>query len=401
MFVTEFNTPAEEIAHRIERFQERLAASGVDGALILQNTDLFYFSGTIQQAHLYIPADGQAMLMVRKDRDRACAESPLAAIVTLDSPKKLPALLKEHGYRLPRRLGLETDVLPANLYLMYRELFSPLEIRDVSPIIRSIRAIKSAYEIDLIEQAARLSDELAASVARYLKEGICEIELAGKIEGEARRRGHQGIVRMRLWGSEIFYGHLMAGSAAAVPSYMASPTGGAGVGPAVAQGPGFRMIRRHEPVLVDYVFAYRGYLSDHARIFSIGPLPDDLVAAHAAMLALQNRLMMAARPGVACAEVYELAREHAAALGYGDWFMGVGRHRVRFVGHGIGLELDEYPFLAEGQSMQLEEGMVVAVEPKLVFPGQGVVGIENTHVVCPQGLKKLGAYSDAITEVAQ
>jgi Xaa-Pro aminopeptidase len=400
MFFTEFNTPADEIAQRIVRFQQRLAEFDVDAALVLQRADLFYFSGTIQQAHLYIPADGQAMLMVRKELRRARAESPLDSVVELETPKQLVSLLKDHGYRLPRRLGLECDVLPANLYFTYRDLLSPLDIKDVSPIIRRVRAVKSPYEIGLIRRAADYSDELAASVPHHLREGISEIELAGRIESEARRRGHQGIVRMRLWGSEIFYGHLMAGPSAAVPSYMASPTGGEAAGPAVAQGPGFRPIQANEPVLVDYVFAHRGYLSDHARIFSIGPIPDRLQNAHQAMLNIQERVMAAARPGVSCADLYELARARAAELGYQDHFMGVGPRRVRFVGHGIGLELDEYPFLAQGQSMKLEEGMIIALEPKLIFPGEGVVGIENTHVVRPHGLEKLGSYDDGITAVS-
>jgi Xaa-Pro aminopeptidase len=250
-----------------------------------------------------------------------------------------------------------------------------------------------------MREAARLSDEVAACVPEHLAAGMSEIELAGRIEAEARKRGHQGIVRMRLWGSEIFYGHLMAGPSAAVPSYMASPTGGASVGPAVAQSAGFRPIGRNEPVLVDYVFAFRGYLSDHARIFSIGSLPDELAAAHAATLDIQERVMAAARPGVAAGALYELAADHARQLGYFSNFMGVGSKRIRFVGHGIGLELDEYPFLAQGQPLELEEGMTVALEPKLIFPDVGVVGIENTHVVTPGGLSRLGNYDDAITVV--
>ena len=240
---------------------------------------------------------------------------------------------------------------------------------------------------------------MAATVPEHLAEGMSEIELAGRIEAEARKRGHQGIVRMRLWGSEIFYGHLMAGPSAAVPSYMASPTGGAAVGPAVAQGPGFRPIQRNEPILVDYVFAHRGYLSDHARIFSIGPVADDLIEAHHAMLDIQQRVMRTARPGLESADLYHLAVDRARDLGYLSNFMGVGPKRVRFVGHGFGLELDEYPFLAEGQSLQLKEGMTVALEPKLVFPGIGVVGIENTHVVTAGGLSRLGNYDDRITVV--
>jgi Xaa-Pro aminopeptidase len=77
--------------------------------------------------------------------------------------------------------------------------------------------------------------------------------------------------------------------------------------------------------------------------------------------------------------------------------MGAEKERIRFVGHGIGLELDEYPFLAQGQRLKLQKNMVIALEPKLVFPGKGVVGIENTHVVRENGLERLTNYQDEIT----
>ena len=390
-------TPAAEIDARIAKIKGEMEHAGIDAALILQVSDLFYFAGTIQQSHLYIPVDGEPLLMVRKDFERARSESPLARIVALSSPKRLPDLLRKNGYRLPGRLGVELDVLPANQYLGYQAIFGDAEIRDISPAIRSVRAIKSKYEIGLIAEAAKLSDQVAASMQEFLKEGITEIELAGLVEGRARKLGHQGIIRMRLWGSELFYGHLMAGPSAAVPSYLASPTGGAAVSPAVAQGSSFRPIGRHEPVLLDYVFAHRGYLSDHTRIFALGELPDHLVKAHEAMLDIQSLVKKAARPGVEAGALYQLAIDAAADKGYGDHFMGVGEQRIRFIGHGIGIELDEFPFLAKGQQLELREGMIIALEPKLIFPGVGVVGIENTHVVTADGLRQLGKFDEQVT----
>jgi Xaa-Pro aminopeptidase len=399
MFATNANTPVEEINHRIWLLQQQLQKNRVDGALILQNADMFYFAGTIQQSHLYIPADGAPILMVRKDFDRANAESPLETIIPLKSPKKLPRILQDNGYRLPKVLGLELDVIPANAYMGYTSIFSGSRIIDLSPIIRQIRAVKSKYEIELIAQAAAFSDQVAASVKEFLTDGITEIELAGLVEGRARKLGHQGVIRMRLWGAELFYGHLMAGSSAAVPSYLSSPTGGAAISPAVAQGSSFHRIRPFEPVLVDYVFAYQGYLSDHTRIFALGDLPEELLRAHQAMLEIQRRVKTYARPGIAASDIYEQSIQWAAEMGYEEYFMGVGEQRIRFIGHGIGIELDEYPFLAEGQRLQLKEGMIIALEPKVVMPGKGVVGIENTHVVTPEGLHQLGKFHEQVTIV--
>ena len=390
------NTPGEELAARIERFQRRLAAADLDGALILQKTDLFYLAGTVQQAQLYVPAAGPPVLMVKKSHARAIAESAIERVLPVSSPKEIPGCLKDAGLRMPARLGLECDVLPVNLYNLYRRIFHDVEVADISPEIRSIRAIKSRYEQEIMAEAARRADSVAASVAGLLHTGMSELELAGQVEAVARTLGHQGVLRMRLWGNELFYGHIMAGPSAAEPSYLASPTGGAGTGPAVAQGAGYHRIQPHEPVLVDYVFAFNGYLSDHTRIFSIGELPDDLVRAHEAMCRIQEALSRDCRPGMTGGDLYDMAVQMAADAGYSEWFMGSGEDRVAFVGHAIGLELDEFPFIAKGHRYPLAEGMVMALEPKLVIPGKGVVGIENTHLVTGTGLRRLTQHPDEI-----
>jgi Xaa-Pro dipeptidase len=390
------STPLPEIDRRIADLQRELLQNGIDGALILQTTDRFYFSGTIQQGLLYVPCQGAALLMVRKSLERAQRESPLKHIIALDSPKQLVTLLREHGLEAPAVVGMELDVLPAATYLTYREMLSGADIVDIATPIRMIRAIKSPYEVELIRQASRFADQVAERVPDLVRSGMTEIELAGKVEAEARRLGHQGIIRMRLWGSEMFYGHLMAGPAAAEPSFLASPTGGRAVNAAVAQGPSFRRIRPQEPILVDYIFAWQGYLSDHTRIFVLGDPPDDLVRAHQIMLDLQNHIRAAARPGVPAGDLYQRAIDIAARKGVGDHFMGTGDHRIRFIGHGIGLEVDEFPFLAQGQTMPLAEGMTIALEPKLILPDVGVVGIENTHVVTANGLEALTLAPEAI-----
>ncbi|PHR23904.1 MAG: peptidase M24 [Desulfotalea sp.] len=389
--------PGTEIRDRIVGIQKALAAKEMAGALVVQKTDLFYFSGTGQQGWLYIPVAGQPLLMIFKDYDRACAESAIENVVSLVSAKKIPACLASYGHASPVVLGMELDVLPVNLYHQYRSIFPGAKIADISTEIRLLRAVKSSYEIEKIRAAVQLSDTLAGKVTDFLVAGKTEVTLAGELEGFARGLGHQGIVRMRMWGTELFYGHIMSGAEAAVPSYLASPTGGPGVSALVGQGAGYRKIKENEPVLVDYVFALDGYLSDHARIFSIGHLSDELLAAHGAMLEIQEAVKEEAKPGVLTGDLYEFMISLANEKGYADHFMGVGDRRIRFTGHGVGLELDEFPFIAKGQKLPLAEGMIIALEPKTIFPGIGVVGIENTHLVTENGLQSFAEYPDGVT----
>lgn len=389
-------TPKSEIDNRIKNFQNKMRENGIEASLIIQNVDLFYFTGTIQQAHLFVPSEGEPILMATKDLNRAKSESPLDRVIFLKSSKDIPSLLKENGYDFTTKLGMELDVIPVNLFFGYQKLFKDTQFLDVSPWVRSIRAVKSLYEIDKIKRAAHLADEVFELVNVYLKAGITEVEFAGKIEAEARKRGHQGIVRMRMWGGELFYGHIMAGSSAAVPSFLASPTGGTGVSPAIAQSAGFKTIVPNEPVLVDYAFVHDGYISDQTRIFCMGSIPSQLHHAHHIMLELQEYIKKIALPGVTGAEVYDLAVDFVREHKVEKYFMGSGNRRIRFIGHGVGLELDEYPFLAKGQQMMLAEGMTLALEPKLIYPGKGVVGIENTHLVTQNGLEQFGKFKEDI-----
>ncbi|MDK9709149.1 MAG: Xaa-Pro peptidase family protein [Desulforhopalus sp.] len=401
MHTIDKSVPVQELEIRIKNLQQAIAVNGLDSALIVQKTDLFYFSGTSQQGWLYVPVTGKPILMVYKEYERALAESSLGQIVSIVGIKKIPETIAGFGYPQPVSIGMEFDVLPVSLFFQYQKVFEKARIQDISSDIRLIRAVKSEFEIGKLRAAAALSDKVAARVPELLVAGKTEVALAGELEGYARSLGHQGIVRMRMFGAELYYGHLMSGDAAAVPSYLASPTGGSGVSSVVGQGAGYKKIAAGEALLVDYVFALDGYISDHARIFSIGLLPGELLAAHDAMLDIQEKIKVQAKPGAITGEIYDLMVAMAEEKGYGEYFMGVGERRIRFTGHGVGLELDEYPFLAKGQKLPLQAGMVIALEPKTIFPGLGVVGIENTHLVTENGLDPLGKFPDGICSVAE
>ncbi|MCK5542204.1 MAG: aminopeptidase P family protein [Desulfobacterales bacterium] len=394
------STPRKELYKRIDKFQQALKKKEVSAALISYKTDLFYFSGTIQQGWLYIPVEGAPLLMVFKDFARAKQESALDSIIVLKSPKHISKTLKDHGYKIPESpltIGVEFDVLPVNQLKIYQQIFPKAEFVDVSVDIRLTRAVKSEYEINKIRVCAEKWDMMMEKTSEYIEEGVKEIEVAGLVEGYARSLGHQGFIRMRMWSGELLFGHFMSGSSASLPSHIASATGGTGTCAASAQGAGFKKIEKNEPVFIDYAFGFDGYIIDNTRIFSIGTLSDELLKAHEIMLENQEIARKMAVPGTPSEDIYFAMLRHAENAGYKDNFLGFGTPRVKFTGHGIGLELDEFPFIAQGQKLALEKNMVIAIEPKLVFPGQGVVGIENTHLVTENGLEPFASFPDGIT----
>lgn len=387
-------TPKEELYRRIKKLQSLMNKEGTEGALIVQNADLFYFAGTVQRSHLFIPSEGNPLLMVKKDFQRARKESSLDNVVPLDNPKDMAGMMASYGFKEIKVLGLELDVMPAALYLRYQKAFGSSRITDISHLIRSVRMVKSPYEIAIMREAARLNQTMFSRVRNFLYEGITEVELAGRLEAVYRGGGHQGYVRMRGFNQEIVYGHLMSGYNMAVPSFLDSPTGGSGLNPSFPQGAGFKKIGRDEPLMVDYVGVFDGYMVDQARIFCLGQLPDRLLKAYDAAISIQEELKRKARPGVSCEDLYNLSIEMASGYGLKDCFMGYPEP-APFVGHGLGIELDELPVLARGFKTPLETGMTLALEPKFIFP-EGAVGIENTFVVGESGLETLTVFDEGI-----
>ncbi len=386
-----------EIDERLKRFRERLVANRVDGAILLQKTDLYYLSGTDQDAHLWVPAHDRPLLLVRKSLERAGKDSAIEDIVPLSGLSRVPELIMKHTKKLPKRLGLELDILPSKLYLSYRKLFPDAEIVDITPLIRGVRMIKSDYEVSCITKAADMADRMYEKMPGFLAESRTETDLALRIEAFYRGDGHPGFVRTRTFNMECLYGHVMAGKSGAVASNSAGPTGGKGLGPFYSQSAGKDKIGQHEPVFVDYAANVEGYIADQSRIFSLGNLPEKLHRAHNVMLEVQDKLTEKGRPGVRAGDLYNLALKIAEKAGLEEGFMGYPEP-VPFVAHGVGLEIDEWPVIGRNSDTMLEEGMVMALEPKFIFPGQGVVGIENTWVVTQQGMIKLNRFPDGIFE---
>lgn len=392
-------TPKSEINLRIIRMQELLAEKEIDGVLIAQNVDLFYFSGTAQNAHLYIPASGQPVLMVRKSLSRAAEESPLENIIPLTSLKKMPDLIITAGNNSPKTLGLEMDVLPVANYLFYGQVFQGTQFVDVSGLIRQVRQVKSEYELDLLRTTGSKMNEVFLKIPQLIREGMMEIELAAQVECAARATGHMGKVNMRAFIASPFFGHIMSGSTAAVPSGFDGPLGGPGLSPAYPQSGGLKQIGRSEPILVDYVGLWDGYITDQTRIFSIGELSDKLTKAFETALQIQAAVIERIKPGVNGSDLHQLSLDMAADAGLSENFMGYGVDQVRFIGHGVGLELDDWPVMAKGLNTLLAPGMVFAIEPKFVFPGEGAVGIENTFALTGDGVEKITITPDELVIV--
>jgi len=383
-------TPKNELEYRYRKLQAEMAAAGLDAVIMVQNADLFYFTGTIQAGNLYLPASGEPVYLVRRDYLRARMESALAQVIPCSSLSELPGILSDHGQRAPERLGLELDLLPVNLFEKYRTLYPGAQLLDASPLIRRVRMVKSHYEIHIMQDAGNQADKVYRRAAEFIREGMSELELAAELEHLARLEGHQGYLRMRAFNGELGMGQVLSGADAAAPACTDAPLGGMGLTPAFGHGASYNRIGRGEPIVVDFASSFDGYLVAQTRVFAIGSISDRMRRGYDDMLRIEALMMELAQQGTGWGSIYRACLALARELGYADNFMGPPGSQVRFIGHGIGLEIDEYPLIASGfDSDTLEPGMAFAFEPKLVFPGEGAVGIENSFYLSEQGLKRL------------
>lgn len=387
-------TPAVELEYRCCKMQQQMAKEGFDAVIILQSADLYYFTGTIQSGALYIPVSGQPLYMVRRVAARARMESGLKEVIAFSSMSEIPGIIAHHGYPSPSRIGMEFDVIPVALFERYRKIFQHASITDASVLVRKIRMIKSSYEIHLMQDAANQVDKVYRAAPALLREGMTDVELAAELEYVARTAGHPGLIRMRVFNGEMIFGHTFSGADSSVPAYTDTAHGGLGTTPSFGQGASYKPIGRHEPIIMDFSGCCDGYLVDQTRVMALGSLSPKLIKGYEDMLRIQELMKQLAPQKPTWGGLYNECLSLAVSMGYSDSFMGSKGVQVSFIGHGIGIEIDEYPLIARGfDKMVLEPGMAFAFEPKLVFPGEGGIGIENSFYLADDGLLKQLTFS--------
>ena len=390
----------EELQGRWRRLQDGMNKAGIDGALFFQNADLIYLCGTTQAEAVYLPGSGDVLVFGKPPLDRIGTEINWTVPQTLPKGQALLEALVEHTEGGLNVLALELDVLPVNYYqrLAEHSLKGP-ELVDCSAIVRNTRAVKTPYELDLMHQAALAMKQVYLAVPDILAQDVSELELEGRLMALARGGGHQGIIRFRGFNQEIFFGHILSGINGLVPAKVGSPTGGIGVGPGLGQGAGFRRIGRDELVSIDLCGTHGGYTVDQARLFYTGKTPPAVQSTYEALKELVASLLEDMKPGAICGDLYAKSFVLAERLGLGTGFMGSGEERCPFIGHGVGIELDEWPVLARGSKQMLVRGMTFAVEPRVFLPGIGVIGLEDTYHLTDEGPVAVTVSDSSITQV--
>ncbi len=378
----------KELQNRVSYFIKIMDENhpGWGVAIIVSKVNQYYFLGTMQDAVLFIKSTGDMFYFVRKSYWRAQKESPL-----FDS-----IFIKEYNsYRdaaavLGRELGdvfIESEIMTQALYQRLAKHFDFSRTFSMDKVLLAQRAVKSDYELGLMEESGRRHNRLLTEIVPgLLKEGISEAELAGKLYAEMIKLGHQGVSRFMMFQTEMGIGHVTFGESSLYPTSFDGPGGAYGMSPAVPLvGSPTRLLKRGDLVFVDIAFGFYGYHTDKTQVYVFGDTPTaDTVSAHRCCIEIQAKVAEMLKPDFTPTQVYTqvtktLTKEEKDLLG------GFEDSKVKFLGHGIGLYVDEYPVIAQGFDNPLQNNMVLAVEPKMGLAGIGMVGVEETYVVTPTG----------------
>lgn len=383
-----------ELKLRRDKIRALMAQQGIDAALITCNVNLIYTYGRVVSGYLYLPLNAPARLFIKRPNDIEGEH-----IHPIRKPEQITGLLKECGLPLPVKLMLEGDELPFTEYNRLAACFPETEVVSCgTALIRQARSIKTPIEIEMFRRSGIAHAKAYEQIPSVYQPGMTDRQLSVEMERLMRLEGCLGIFRVFGQSMEIFMGSLLAGDNAAVPSPYDFALGGKGLDPSLPGGVSGTLLQAGQCFMVDMGGNFYGYMGDMSRVFSIGKLPEQAYAAHQTCLEIQEEIVAMAKPGTVCEDMYNKAIEIVTKAGFADYFMGVDQ-KAKFIGHGIGLEINEMPVLAPRMKQELEPGMVFALEPKIVLPGIGPVGIENSWAVTTDGLEKLTLCKEEIIEL--
>ena len=380
----------DESQRRLLKVRSQMDKSGIAAVLICDNANLYYLTGRVFAGYVWIPLKGEPVYFVKRP-----VEMDGDNVVSIRKPEQLPA---STGIIPPEVLGLELDTVPYSMVTRLRSLFPEARVADASAVMRQARAVKTDEEVRLIGESAMHQDHVYSLVPSYFREGMRDFELQVEIERASRLDGCLGLFRVSGPSMELFMGNVLAGDNADEPSPYDFAMGGAGMDPSLPVGCNGSIIKSGTTVMVDVNGNYTGYMSDMTRTYYLGEIAQLARKAHQLSIDICRRLEREGTPGAEARSLYQIAEDMVAEAGLHEYFMG-HRQKAGFIGHGVGIEINELPVIAPRSRDLLQVGNVIALEPKFVIPGTGAVGIENTYVVTPDGLRRLTDAPEQLTSL--
>lgn len=367
-----------EIASRVERVSAAVRAAGADAILISSNVNLYYITSRVIAGYVLVTADGEVKHFVRRP-----VNLEGDTVQYIRKPEQIAEMLGG----VPKVLAIEYDMSYSDVVRL-QNAFAGAEFVNGSAIMRAVRAVKSDFEIGLIRRSGIHHVKSYSAIPHIFNEGMTDVELQIELEHRLRLDGCLGLFRISGQSMELFMGNILTGENADCPSPYDFAMGGAGVDKSLPIGANGTSIQRGMTLMVDACGNFNGYMTDMTRSYKVGDVSELAERAHQCSIDICHRFAETARPGMAVKDFVATAFEMVEAAGLNDYFMGHNQ-KAGFIGHGVGIEINELPVLTARSKDIFEQGNVIALEPKFVLPGVGAVGIENTYAITETGTECL------------
>ena len=381
---------SEEQALRLEKVRGIMNEKKIDALLISDNANKYYLTGRVFSGYIYLPLKGEPIYFVKRP-----VTMKGDGVVSIRKPEQIAESI---GMVPPATIGLELATASYSKVERLLRIFPQSELADASMVMSAARAVKTAEELEKIRISGIKQDHVYRKIPTLYREGMTDVELQVEIERESRLEGCLGQFRINGDDMELYMGNILVGDNADVPTPYDFAMGGEGMDPSLPVGCNGTVIKPGNSVMVDVNGNYTGYMTDMTRTYYVEEIGDLARKAHECSIAICRRLAELGRPGTEAKALYEEAEKMAREAGLHEYFMG-HRQKAGFVGHGVGIEINELPVIAPRSRDILQENNVIALEPKFVIPKTGAVGIENTYVVTPDGLKPLTNTSEGLTSL--
>ena len=384
---------SEDLLLRQERLQKAMQDMHIEACILTTTVNVFYMTGCVYNGYFYLPAQGSAIHFVKRPEGIAFENT-----IYIRKPEQIREELQNRGIDLPKSLLIETDVISFGECSRLLNTFNLTEASNASTLLRKVRSVKTNFEVEQIRHCAQKHQEVYKVIPSLFKQGMTDIELQVEIERVMRLHGSLGLFRSYGENMDIYMGSLLAGENAETPSPFDFALGGAGTNAILPLGASGQKIKNGQTIMVDMAGNYTPWMTDMTRVFSVGKTLDIAYHAHQVSIDIHNHIMDIAKPGVSCAELYNISMEMVKKNNLEAYFMGT-KQQAKFVGHGVGLEINEPPVLTPRSKELLETNIVFALEPKFVIPEVGAVGIENTYLITDDGIEKLTVLEENIIEL--
>ncbi|KON86758.1 metallopeptidase [Sporosarcina globispora] len=352
--------------NRLQKLSQWMKENDIQVSFVTSPDNVFYLSGFLSDPHerllgLAVFQEEEPFLvcpaMEKEDAKNAGWSHEIIGYSDIQNPWEFIHTSIHKRIGKVNKAAIEKEHMNVERYEAISSLFSGASFASAEEKLRQLRMVKDAKELEIIREACALADFAIETGCAEIQEGKTELDVLAAVEFALKKKG----VNEMSFSTMVLTG-----------ANGASPHG----------TPGMTKIQKGDLVLFDLGVVWNGYCSDITRTVAYGDIDEKQKEIYDTVLKAQLAAVEASKPGVTCADIDLTARNLIAEAGYGDYFP----HRL---GHGLGVNVHEYPSLTETNSLLLEEGMVFTIEPGIYVPGVAGVRIEDDLAVTADGVEIL------------